>query len=236
MLTAYSPNIWITQKTATQLYIEHSSNFSTILRSDISAITGLCLNDRNLAITNHKSVAIYKIPRTDEFHDKTNSSAVIKMIHTFHNVDCSRIFIYDEILVVIGYENVRLYSFNGIVLKEINFNDNEGNPIGASLMRNFLTVYTLNGYIKVYDISKHEPKLIVQPKSGYDLFGNFGEIIMAMVNVNGTHMALTIATESLVPDGKLYIWDMERDKLAEFDFMKRHKQSGSNESESTVSR
>lgn len=27
-------------------------------------------------------------------------------------------------------------------------------------------------------------------------------------------MALTIATESLIPDGKLYIWDVERDKIS----------------------
>lgn len=126
LLTAYSPNIWITQKSATQLYVEHSTKFSTILRSDISAITGLCLNDRNLAITNHKSVAIYKIPRVDEFLAVRGANAAIKMMHTFHDTDCSQIFIFDETLVVLGYEKVRLYSFGGIVLKEINFNDNEG--------------------------------------------------------------------------------------------------------------
>lgn len=79
----------------------------------------------------------------------------------------------------------------------------------------------MNGFIRVYDISRHEPKSVVPSKSGYDLFGNFGEIIMAKCNVNASHMALTIATESLVPDGKLYIWDMERDKLAEYDFLNK---------------
>lgn len=38
-----------------------------------------------------------------------------------------KIFIYDEMLIVVGYQNVRIYSFGGIVLKEISFNDNEGN-------------------------------------------------------------------------------------------------------------
>lgn len=77
----------------------------------------------------------------------------------------------------------------------------------------------MNGYLKIYDISRHEPKLIVPSKCCYDLFGNFGEIIMAKCNSNGTFVALTIATESLVPDGKLYIWDLERDKLGEYDFL-----------------
>lgn len=81
----------------------------------------------------------------------------------------------------------------------------------------------MNGFLKVYNVSRHEPKLIVSPKSGYDLFGNFGEIIMAKCNVTGTHIAMTIATESLVPDGKLYIWDMEKDRLAHYDFLQRNK-------------
>lgn len=79
----------------------------------------------------------------------------------------------------------------------------------------------MNGFLKIYDISRHEPKLIIPPKAGYDLFGNFGEIIMAKCNSTGSQIALTIATESLVPDGKLYIWDVEKDRLCHFDFMNK---------------
>lgn len=79
----------------------------------------------------------------------------------------------------------------------------------------------MNGFLKVYDISRHEPKPIFPAKAGYDLFGNFGEIIMAKCNVTGTHIALTIANESLVPDGKIYIWDVEKDRLCNFDFLSR---------------
>lgn len=99
-----------------------------ILRSDITAITGLCLNERNLALTNHKNIAIYKIPRAEEFKDaKNNKNVSIKHVHTFNVIDCMQIFIYDETLIVIGHQTAQIYSFGGIVLKEINFNDNEGN-------------------------------------------------------------------------------------------------------------
>lgn len=84
-----------------------------------------------------------------------------------------------------------------------------------------MTIFTMNGFLKIYDVSRHEPKLIAPAKSGYDLFGNFGEIIMAKCNATGTHLAMTIATESLVPDGKLYIWDMEKDRLSNFDFLSK---------------
>lgn len=80
----------------------------------------------------------------------------------------------------------------------------------------------MNGFIKLYDISRHEPKLIIPAKAGYDLFGNFGEIIMAKCNVMGTQIAFTIANESLVPDGKLYIWDTEKDRLCHFDFLNKY--------------
>lgn len=77
----------------------------------------------------------------------------------------------------------------------------------------------MNGYIKIYDIMRHEPKLITSPKCGYDLFQNFGEIIMAKCNANGTHMAATVANESLVPDGKLYVWNIEKDTMKFYDFL-----------------
>lgn len=83
----------------------------------------------------------------------------------------------------------------------------------------------MNGFLKVYDVSRHEPKLIMPSKSGYDLFGNFGEIIMAKCNATGTHLAMTVATESLVPDGKLYIWDIEKDRLSSYDFLNKNQQA-----------
>lgn len=77
----------------------------------------------------------------------------------------------------------------------------------------------MNGFIKIYDVSKHEPKLLTKAKSGYDMFPNFGEIIMAKCNANGTILAITIATEQLVPDGLLYIWNIEKDTISSFDFL-----------------
>lgn len=77
----------------------------------------------------------------------------------------------------------------------------------------------MNGVVKIYDISRHEPKILTTPKSCYDMFSNFGEIIMAKSNSNGTQLGITIASESLVPDGKLYVWNLERDLISEFDFL-----------------
>lgn len=50
---------------------------------------------------------------------------------------------------------------------------------------------------------------------------------MAKCNSNGTFIALTIASESLVPDGKLYFWDLSRDRLSQFDFLSNKTQNKS---------
>lgn len=131
--------MWIIQKSANQLYIDHTSNFSTTFQSEISAITGMCLSERNLAITNQKNIAIYKIPRPDEFQDRrSNRSLSIKLVHSFVDSDCQQMFIYEENLIVVGHEKVRIFSFGGIVLKEITFNNNEGKwifPYSTQIMR-----------------------------------------------------------------------------------------------------
>lgn len=81
----------------------------------------------------------------------------------------------------------------------------------------------MNGFIKIFDVSKHEPKLLTKVKSGYDMFPNFGEIILAKCNSNGTTLAITIATEQLIPDGVIYIWNVEKDTISSFDFLGKHR-------------
>lgn len=76
----------------------------------------------------------------------------------------------------------------------------------------------MNGYLKVYDITRHDHKQLFQPRSGYDLFENFGEIIAA--KCNGSFMAVLLANESLIPDGRVYCWNYQNDTVNYFDFLK----------------
>lgn len=86
----------------------------------------------------------------------------------------------------------------------------------------YFTVFTMNGFIKIFDVSKHEPKSLTKAKSGYDMFPNFGEIILAKCNSNGTTLAITVATEQLIPDGIVYIWNIEKDTVSSFDFLGKY--------------
>uniref|UniRef100_T1GZR6 IFT140 second beta-propeller domain-containing protein n=1 Tax=Megaselia scalaris TaxID=36166 RepID=T1GZR6_MEGSC len=82
----------------------------------------------------------------------------------------------------------------------------------------------MNGYLKVYDITRHDHRQLFHPRSGYDLFENFGEIIAA--KCNGSFMAVLLANESLIPDGRVYCWNYQNDTVNYFDFLKCKDENG----------
>lgn len=106
-----------------------------------------------------------------------------------------------------------LHTQTGAVIATLTSSLNEGEPIGMDVTSNFLTIFTMEGFLKIFDVSKSEPKLITPTKAMYDLVGDFGEIIQAKMNASGNKVALTIAAANLVPDGGLYIYDIENNNL-----------------------
>lgn len=63
-----------------------------------------------------------------------------------------------------------------------------------------------------------EAKSHGRAKNIRELIDDFGEVISASANCNGTKVALTIALDNLVPDTKLYILDVENDQIQWIDF------------------
>jgi hypothetical protein len=61
----------------------------------------------------------------------------------------------------------------------LTFAAEEGEPIGIELCGHFLTVATLLGWVKVWDLSRREAKLHANPKYLNDVILDFGEIILA---------------------------------------------------------
>lgn len=229
LMSFHTRDIWATQRSANQVLIENSLHQTTLVTSDI-AVTNLCLTDLNLVLTNGKTVTVHKIQRTsqDSIEQNLKSSNEIKLndnlsarFSSTFTCENLQIFIYEQNVICVGQNDITVLSLNGVKLQEVSFSDHEGKPIGSDLTSKFLTIFTLNGYIKVYDVSRHELKLVVPTKNAYDLFENFGEVIMAKANHDGSFVALTIATESLVPDGKLHIWKLESDSMLTHDFLKR---------------
>lgn len=224
LLCNYTRDLWAIQTSANQLLVEHSLTKPYTLNSDIS-ITNLCLSDVNLVVTNGKIVMVYKVQRnSNSIQDKPTTEEngdelTIKYQNSF-NCDSIHILLYEQNVILLNQDDVKVLSLNGVKLQELNFSDNEGKPIGADVTDKYLTIFTLNGYIKIYDLSRHEPKLLAPAKCAFDLFENFGEIIQAKCNHNGSLVALTIADSNLIPDGHFYFWQLDNDSICGFDFLR----------------
>lgn len=229
LMSYHKRDIWATQRSANQVLVENSSQQTSLVTSDIS-ITNLCLSDLNLIVTNGKSIMVFQIQRTSQdsivadqslkstSDFKFNENFTVRFSSSF-NCENIQVYIYEQNVICIGHSDIKFFSLNGVKLQEVSFTDHEGKLIGCDLNSKYLTIFTLNGYLKIYDVSRHELKLVVPTKSAYDMFENFGEIISAKANFDGTFVALTIANESLVPDGKLYVWKLESDLISSYNFL-----------------
>lgn len=63
-----------------------------------------------------------------------------------------------------------------------------------------------------------EAKPHTQGKHLIDAIKDFGEVISARCNCTGTRVSIAVAQTSLLPDPKLYIWDIENDNITYFNF------------------
>lgn len=222
LLSYHKSDIWAVQRATNQIFIETSTQQTTIVTCDI-AVTQFCLTDLNLVVTNGKIVMIYKVQKTsqDSITDtedkiKLNDNLVVRFSSSFH-CDNSGIFIYEQHIICLDQKEIKVLSENGVKLQSLTLTVHEGKVIGSDLTDRYLTVFTFDGFIKIYDAHRHELKLLVPPRNAYDLFENFGEVIMAKVNKNGTFCALTIANDKLMPDGRIYFWNLETDLVTFYD-------------------
>lgn len=127
MLSTHIRDIWATQRTATEIFVEHSTGRSTLLQSDGTAVSGICINERHFILASNKRITVYKITRTEEYPNAKTKSLQIKATGAnFHDNDCIEVFIWDETIIVLGNTEIRFYSLSGVILRKIELNDNEG--------------------------------------------------------------------------------------------------------------
>lgn len=218
----FSENIWATQNTASQILLETSTSNYT-LKTDIQ-VTNMSLNTDYLSITNNRIINVYAIyyknkDIAEDNKTKERFNISTTLLSTF-TCDNEQISMYGKNIFVLTKQGVVIRSPNGLNIGCISIVPAEGEPIGISLTNHFLTIFTIDGYVKLFDVSVRDTKLVTPIRSIYDMCSDFGEIIHAKSNSVGNKIAFTIATANLIPDGKLYIWDVETDLLLEYDFRK----------------
>ncbi|KAL1494371.1 hypothetical protein ABEB36_009980 [Hypothenemus hampei] len=214
--SAFSSRIWASQKTSNQIFIETSQS-DHLLQLE-SQVSDMAICEDLIVFSNGRTITVYNISWNSQ-KDLDKSEFTVHFGTSF-SCDNDGIILYNNTIICLNSLKITLYTAQGNVLSHITSIVNEGEPIGADVTSNFLTIATMEGYLKIYDLLDNQPKLLTPAKNLADSIDDFGEVIQAKTNSKGNKVAFTLAASNLIPDGKLYIWDVESDEITSYDFRK----------------
>nr|XP_033335798.1 intraflagellar transport protein 140 homolog [Megalopta genalis] len=209
MCAAYSGGICASQLSPTQILIE-VENFSYTMKTDIR-VQLVAVNKEYIAVSSSKHVSIYRIHKENSL----NTTWITNFI-----CDTEKLLICDHTLIILTPVVIQLRSVEGTVIQELPTLPEEGEPITMDLTGQYLTVASLNGTLKIWDLSKREAKLHTRAMAPYEAISDFAEIIEARCNADCRCVSITVAMTNLMPSSILYVWDIESDQIHEFDFAK----------------
>lgn len=227
LLAFHTRTLWAVQSSAKCVQLTHCSGRQCQVQAEY-AVTALALNELNLVVSNGRAISSYSLQKLDKSMDEFeeileasgagSSSATplsVKLLQTFP-AECITLCLHNQNIFCLSSIDIIIYSVGGVVLHKLMGNDIEGKIIGMDLTGCYLSVFTMNGYVKAYDVSRHDPKLLFPSKSGHEIFDDFGEFILVKCNSLGSHLALAIANSSFTPVHSIFCWDFERNNLLEY--------------------
>ncbi|XP_069684990.1 intraflagellar transport protein 140 homolog [Periplaneta americana] len=195
---------------------ENRGKFHTLELSTDLQVKGVAVTTDHVALWSSKTMVVYQLV-TEGITDDARTTS--KTIGSF-SCEVESALVHDQSLLILEQEQsvVQVRTFQGTVKQNLPTSDIEGHPIDMQLCGAFLTVATAAGWIKMWDLSRREAKIHSNPKNLEEVIDDFGEIIMAKCNSNGTKVSITIAKSNFLPDPKLFLWDIESDNLQYFNF------------------
>ncbi|XP_012255289.2 intraflagellar transport protein 140 homolog [Athalia rosae] len=207
MCAAYNDNICASQLAPKQILIE-TQNQNYIMKTELQ-VQSVAVNKEYVAVTSGRQVAVYKLNR--------ENSVSTTLIGSF-NCDAEKILIYESTLIILTPLVIQLRSIEGSINQTLPTTPEEGEPITMELTSRYLTVASLNGILKIWDVSKREAKLFTRAKAISESIDDFAEIIEARCNSDCRCVSITVAMANLMPSPILYVWDIESDQIYVYNF------------------
>ena len=165
-------------------------------------IAGADHTDNNVVVWSGKKAEIYEI-----------QAGSCRYVCSFQKVT-NLIGMKGENLYALVGPRVEVCNLQGTVKFTLAFTDAEGEPATLDIMGSFLVVGTSTGIIKMWDISRREPRQIMGTgKQFADKAGkSLGTIESVRVNADGTRVSVLSSVKgsgsssSSIPSTKLHVW------------------------------
>jgi len=150
-------------------------------------VKGFTNTAENLCLWSGHQVEIYEF--------SPESTKPYKFCGTFPEKS-DTIHLQEKNIFVLESHQIQVKSFQGTIKQTLTFNTDEGLPITLAGAGEYITAATDNGFIKIWHVGGREAKVHAPSKSVTGNIRNFGEIILARNNIQGTKIAFTIAKVS----------------------------------------
>ncbi|KAG5330577.1 IF140 protein, partial [Acromyrmex charruanus] len=207
MCAVYNNGVCASQLTPTQILLEMDEQ-TYILKTEIQ-VQIIAVSREYIVVSSGRQIVVNCINKGANLN--TN-------VLTTFNCDTEKILIYEHTLIVLTPTIIQLRSIEGSIIQTLPTLPEEGEPITMELTGHYLTVASLNGILKIWNLSKHEAKLHTRAMATYEAISDFAEIIEARCNSDCRCVSITVAMANLMPSSILYVWDIESDQIYEFDF------------------
>ncbi|XP_073945256.1 intraflagellar transport protein rempA isoform X5 [Choristoneura fumiferana] len=199
----YSPNVCMVQKSANEIAITNRTDLTSSIKTQIT-VRALAFKDQYVALCDGKEVQVWMCSKDNDVK--------FSQVRTF-SWKTDVLFLFNDVLVGVVNPHIECYSITGNNLGILPSTEGEGEPIGITHTGKFVVISTMDGTLKLAEITKKGLKMPYPPKNCYQMIEDFGEVMRASVNCNGRYICLSIANAGLAPDPRIYLWDAANDGI-----------------------
>jgi intraflagellar transport protein 140 len=198
------------QLTAEKLIIQTSDGKTKKLNSAIR-IKGVSIAGKNIMVWSGKKA---------EVHELVDGN--VSPISAFFTKAVACALHKEDIFLAVG-QRVEMCSLQGVVKKVLSFADTEGQPVSIDVWGDCLAVVSNTSHVKLWDISRREPKQLLPGRSFESVLGPGGSIRSVRVNSKGTKLSFVCSradtdTGMVSPSSHIQVYDVETDTLASYNF------------------
>lgn len=143
----------------------------------------------------------------------------MNLVSEFPTERAVNLWLFKDNLIICQDYGIIVTSLQGHVKQTLSFPESEGSLKGSNRNNNFLVVYTINNYLRIYDLSRRELKQVGITRRFEDSKGPLGENIFCNVNCDGNKVSILATVK--VGDSfqtSLFIYDVEVDTFNQHNF------------------
>ncbi|XP_032520316.2 intraflagellar transport protein 140 homolog [Danaus plexippus] len=198
----YSKNMWMVQKSAHEVTVIGKSNATSNIDSSITIKT-FAFKDNYIALGDGKDVQIWM---------NKDNDVKFTLIRTFEwKTDV--LILHNDMIVGVVSPHIECYNVSGTKIGVLPSSEGEGEPIAITNTNRFIAIATIDGTLKLAEITKKGLRTPYPAKNCYQMIEDFGEIMRSSLNCTGLYICLSIANAGLAPDPRIYLWDVANDVI-----------------------